>query len=390
MFCNHCGGEISEGDRYCTHCGQQVSTANVKSEQLDPTELVVAKLQKRKVWWMPIAATFVAVLAIGGMNLYEKKVNSSVATYLQKGEALALEGKFQEAIPVFEQGLSLRPKHETIKADLSWAKQGQKIVDQLSKANEQLKQKQYGKAQALIEAATKDAGVFHAPLGDVIHKKVTHQKNALTIAQVKHEMANKKTIEEVAPLLLKLEPIESPEAKEAASEVQTKLVEITLAQAHDYLKNKQFSSALSTVDQALSYVAENSKLLAYKKDIAKQQVEFEQQQQTRIEQAMLAAAKEDEKNRTNAVEVLTTNGSLSEWGGFTVKGEVRNIATRNISMIEVYYSVYDISGQEMDQGSTFVYPYYLEPGETGMFESTVYGNEDGKSFKITNITWYLE
>ncbi|ARU60110.1 hypothetical protein CBW65_02835 [Tumebacillus avium] len=339
---------------------------------------------------MPVTATLVAVLAVGGTFIYEKKVDASVTAYLKQGEALAMEGKFHEAIPVFEKGLSLRSEHRTLHADLEWAKQGQKIVDQLEAANEQLKQKQYGKAQSLIEQATKDAGALHAPLGEVIQKRVTHQKNTVTIAQVKHEMANKKTIEEVAPLLSKLQSIDDPSAKEATVEVQTKLVEVALAKASDYLKDKQFSSALSTVDQALSYDATNSKLLAYKKDVTKQQEEFEQQQQSRLEQAMLAAAKEDEKNRTNAVEVLSSNGSLSEWGGYSITGEVKNIATRMISMVEVFYSVYDASGQEIDQGSTYVYPFYLEPGEIGIFDSTVYGNEDGKSFKITNVTWYIE
>jgi lipopolysaccharide export system protein LptA len=46
-----------------------------------------------------------------------------------------------------------------------------------------------------------------------------------------------------------------------------------------------------------------------------------------MKQAMIAQAKEDQKNRSQAVEVESINGQLDAYGDFVVTGQVKNVAT---------------------------------------------------------------
>jgi hypothetical protein len=49
-----------------------------------------------------------------------------------------------------------------------------------------------------------------------------------------------------------------------------------------------------------------------------------------------------------------------------------------------------MNGNYIDEGSTTVYPYYLNPGDSGTFEDIFYGVNQDVNVEITNITWYLD
>lgn len=108
-----------------------------------------------------------------------------------------------------------------------------------------------------------------------------------------------------------------------------------------------------------------------------------------MEAAMEAAAAEEMKNRTQAVELVSVNSGIDMNGDFTVTGEVRNVATRPIASIRLYYDILDSAGQTVSTGSTYVYPILLDVGSTGNFEDTQYNTGDMASVHITRVEWNL-
>ena len=127
-----------------------------------------------------------------------------------------------------------------------------------------------------------------------------------------------------------------------------------------------------------------------KEKVKNEQVAFEKAEQERIEQAMKAAAQEDLKNRTAAVEVTALNANVDEYGDLYINGEIKNVATKGIYSITIYYTITDAEGNYLDDGFTTVYPYYVKPGDTGTFEDIYYGVNENAKVAIDNITWYLD
>lgn len=125
----------------------------------------------------------------------------------------------------------------------------------------------------------------------------------------------------------KLSGFQSPEAEAVTRDIQNQIAEIAYGQANDLLAKKQFSSALSIVEQALQYNPEDNKLISFKNTIEQQKQSFEQAERQRIEQAMAFEAKETVKDRTRSVEVIQIRHWVSNAGDFHLAGEVRNIGS---------------------------------------------------------------
>lgn len=106
-----------------------------------------------------------------------------------------------------------------------------------------------------------------------------------------------------------------------------------------------------------------------------------------MEQAVEAATLEDIKNRTQAVQVSNLTYGMDSTGDFEIKCDVQNVASRPISSITIYYEILDHAGNSVLQNSTYVYPYYLNAGETGNFDATQYFDPTMESAKITRMEW---
>jgi hypothetical protein len=144
------------------------------------------------------------------------------------------------------------------------------------------------------------------------------------------------------------------------------------------------------VNKGLEYSTDNETLLAFKEKIQQEQAAFEQAETERMERAMEAAAKEDLQNRTAAVDVTFFEAEVDEFGDLYLYGEVTNVATKDISQITIYYSVYDLEGEYLYDSWTSVYPYSIRPGEQGSFDDVVFYLYEDVNVEIDNITWYLE
>jgi tetratricopeptide (TPR) repeat protein len=345
---------------------------------------------KNKVWLLPVTTSILVIGSLAGYYLYDAYTARKVEEWRNDAETLALEGNYGDSRLLLEQALDKRPNHKTLQKDLDWVKQGEYIRQQIQDAEEQLKQQQFQKAISIIEKAElitqHSSGLFYEKLG----KQLSAQKMLITVAQIKNEIPYKKTIEELGLLLGKLSGFQSPEAEAATGEIGNQIGEIAYGQANDLLAKKQFSSALAIVEQALQYNPEDNKLLSFKNTIEQQKQSFEQAERQRIEQAMAFEAKETAKDRTRSVEVVNIRQWVSNSGDFHLSGEVRNIGSHPIKMIQIHYDVYDSNGQKLVSGQTYAYPNYLGSGETGRFENTHFGLWKGNRLEITKLTWFLD
>lgn len=345
---------------------------------------------KNKAWLFPVITSFLVIGSLGGYYLYESYTDRQVENLRDDAETLALQGKFGESKTLLEQALNKRPNHKTLQKDLDWVKQGEYIQQQIQDAQDQSKQQQFQKAIAIIEKAESitrtNPGLFYEKLG----KQLAAEKTAVTVAQIKSEIKDKKTIEELGLLLGKLNGFQTPEAAAAADEICTQIGEIAYGDANDLLTKKQFTSALSIIEQALQYNPEDEKLLSFKNTIEQQKQSFEQAERQRIEQAMAYEAKETAKDRTRSVEVVNVRNWVTNAGDFHLAGDVRNIGSRPIKMVQIHYDVYGSNGQKLASGQTYVYPNYLGRGETGRFENSHIGLWNGSRVEITKVTWFLD
>ncbi|OIQ08662.1 hypothetical protein MOOR_18160 [Moorella thermoacetica] len=405
MFCQYCGKKIEEGSRFCSGCGHELRSINNEDtvvlarpspdqvKQEEGSEHTTAQQQVpakgKSIWLLPLATAVLVAVVLGGYYAYEQYINRLVEQDRVQAENLALQGDLDKAEKLISNALNKRLRHKTLQADLAYVREGQEVQSELNEAWEHTKQQQFNQALSLIEQAEKKVsgkeGDFYKYLSQLINDK----KAAVNIMQVKQEMNNKNSIEELAALLTKISSFKVKEAQEVAKVIKTKICQLIYTKANELLKKKDFAGALALVQQGLGYDSENQQLLSFQKTIEQQKAAFEQNEQMILEQAQLAAARENAINHTQAVEVLQCDGSVTAQGDFRVWGTVRNVATRPIYMVEIYYTVYDAAGNALTTDSTYVYPNYLNPRDQGSFDNTSYGLWQGNRVKINRITWYL-
>ena len=76
-------------------------------------------------------------------------------------------------------------------------------------------------------------------------------------------------MDQLASKVTALSSLKSEESDEVNQLILNKIVTLTLKDAEKLLNEKQFSDAIDSVDQGLSYASKNSKLLSFKDRITK-------------------------------------------------------------------------------------------------------------------------
>ncbi|WP_338833967.1 hypothetical protein MHLNE_03430 [Moorella humiferrea] len=398
MFCQYCGNKIKDGAIFCDRCGHKLALS--KDEQLNSqvkqeeslesttTELKIPAKSK-SIWLLPLVTAVVVAFVLSGYYIYEKNISRLVEQKRMQAEDLALNGELDKAEKLISDALKRRPLHKTLQADLAYVREGKDIQSKLKEAWENAKKQQFNQALSLIEQTEKKVYGKEGDFYKYLSQQINDKKSAVNIMQVKQEMNNKNSIEELAALLTKISSFKVKEAQDVAEVIKSKICQLIYAKANELLKKKDFNGALALVKQGLDYDSENKQLLSFQQTIEQQKAAFEQKEQMVLEQALLAAAREEAINRTQAVEVVQCNGSVTDQGDFRVWGTVRNVATRPIYMVEIYYTIFDSNGNALTTDSTYVYPNYLNPQDQGNFDSTIYGLWQGNQVKINKITWYL-
>jgi tetratricopeptide (TPR) repeat protein len=427
MFCPKCGYKLSNEALFCEKCGtklnkntdredlnastiqvhsiRQALKKNIERDQVNALNVtgVYTKFNKidnyktcSKVPFyknINIAMPLLSAVLTAGLTFayyfHEVSVTKNVEKSRITAENMALQGNISAAYTIIDTSLKLRPNNETLKADKKFLQDGEVVTSHMNVTDNYIKEKNFNEAlNELDEAANSisdKAGAFYT----MLNKNIENKRIALTVLQIKSEMNNKSSIEDLAELLNKISNYNVKEASETASELRKRISTVAYNTANEYLKKNDFTSALQTINKGITYNPNDKKLINFKQVIISEKNSFEAAEQTRIQDALASAAMEDKNNKTNAVEVTSTSTGINKYGDFVIKGTVKNIATRPISSVQIYYTIYDANNNELSSDSTYVYPNYLAVNGTGEFDNTEYGAAKGHHIKITNITWIL-
>ncbi|QBD84503.1 hypothetical protein EQG73_04130 [Clostridium tetani] len=371
----------------------QISNEN---NQISPKDIIDTDAErnnffsKNKLYFtVPIASAFIGFFIIGCTYIYENNLNKRILSSQSQSEALALSGDLDNALKIVEKLVVKRPNYTSLQMNLEFLVKGRDFQKLLSKIENLKRQGKHNEALNGLSSLEKELENSTGPFWSTLKKQQISLKNSILIAQIKNNMTNKNTIDQLIPYYIKISQIESEESQALLEKVKEEISNIAYTNADNYLKRKHFDEAVKELDKALQYDKDNEKLLSFKNIIQRKKEQFEIDEQKRIEQA-INSAKEEEENKTDSVKSLSINGSFNEKGEFIVKGEIENIGTKSIYSVEVFYSILDSKGTVLKSNSIYVYPNYLKLKDRGTFEFIHNDLKNASTVKIDKFTWLLE
>ncbi|AAO35449.1 hypothetical protein K144313037_06650 [Clostridium tetani] len=372
----------------------QISNEN---NQISPKDIIDRDAEennffsKNKLYFtVPIASAFIGFFIIGCTYIYENNLNKRILSWQSQSEALALSGDLDNALKIVEKLVVKRPNYTSLQMNLEFLVKGRDFQKLLSKIENLKKQGKHNEALKELSSLEKELENSTGPFWSTLKKQQISLKNSILIAQIKNNMTNKNTIDQLIPYYIKISQIESEESQALLEKVKEEISNIAYVNADNYLKRKHFDEAVKELDKALQYDKDNEKLLSFKNIIQRKKEQFEIDEQKRIEQAINSAKEEETKNKTDSVKSLSINGSFNEKGEFIVKGEIENIGTKPIYSVEVFYSILDSKGTVLKSNSIYVYPNYLKLKDRGTFEFIHNDLKNASTVKIDKFTWLLE
>lgn len=381
-------------DEVSNHQQVIATEQSINEDTLTRAAVKEDKKQKPKgrflAWFIPIFVLLAVGVGVTGFYFHEVSKNDLVLALKTEAEAKAFDRNYEEAITLIQEAIALRPQYSVLTEMLNEVHAVIDFSDDLNQLNELLDTQQYQAAQAELLALNGTLAEQTGPLFHSFAPELEAIDMTITVGMIKEELDDLHTITQLHDKLQMIESLPAAEGEEVKKQILTKIVKLTMDDAIIKLDDKQFYEALMIVEHGLEYVPNDDKLLSLKERIEQEKFAFEQAEQERIEQALEAAAREDLKNRTEAVEVTFFEYSINDFGDLYIYGDVKNVATRPISSITIYYSVYDVNGFYIDSGTAYVYPYLLAPGGEGMFDDVFYFVYEDVTVEIDNITWYVE
>jgi tetratricopeptide (TPR) repeat protein len=377
MPCPHCGSETVEGSRFCPSCGNRISRGG-------------GPHKKHGWWWLlPVCILLLIGIGLGGYFYYQQALTKGAVDSFKTGEALALKGKYNEAISAFNNALEKRPHFPNATFDKKVVSIGLDIKSDLVTAKQQQKDKKYDQALTTIERASQKLRGYKGKIVDQIKKSISDAKISATVGKLRQEMEGKTSIDDLAPILSKAEDLNIPEGKEIANQIRKQIVEIAYSDANKLLNEKQFTKAMDRVNAGLKYDAANEKLLSLKTAIQNAKDAYEKEEEQRIHDAMEQSATELEHNKNDAVKLVDIKATLDDYGNVEVTGRVKSTATVPITTVSVTYTLYDESGNIYDTTEVIVMPDTLNPGDEGTFDYTHFNVNEKLTVKATHFKWYL-
>ncbi|MFC0561030.1 FxLYD domain-containing protein [Halalkalibacter alkalisediminis] len=440
MFCHKCGGPLLEKARFCSNCGERVSSTGEHVEQtlvtkevpsgsvlhpseesgidqeLCPTipqnqstvesemaatfdEFVPPKdinlvSRSRILKKLPILLPIVSMLLVGGgvsaAYFNEINKNEEVLSLQQSAETAALNGEYAKAEKTLQLALNMRPTYAVLQHDIEAVNRASSYMAELESISDKIKEQNFTEAEESLFLLKETIESEGDPLFDSIAELTSAKEVTVTVGKTKQELSELSTVRQLVDKLNIIATLHSEEAIAIKEQIITKIVQISSALAEQQLQKKQFTDAIATVNQGLEYATDNKTLLTFKEKIEQERAAFEKAEQTRIENAIEAAAREDLQNQTAAVEVTSFDYEVDEYGDLYIYGDITNVATKDISAVTIEYKVYDLEGALLFDRSMTVYPYYVNRGEQGSFEDVVFYLFEDVDVEIENITWYVE
>jgi tetratricopeptide (TPR) repeat protein len=382
MQCDYCGEkEIEKFSNYCPHCGKKLF--------MNDRERKLYRLSKRSLYILP-AVSFVLVSSLlFAVYEHEAAKNEEVVTLQKKAEQLALAGEYSKALQYAEKGIQLRNGYDVLKQEKELIMLIQEYNQDLEQIKEHIQKSNYDQASTEIDLLTRIISEHSSPLYSRLQSELSKADMNVTVGEIKEQINELNSIDQLAEKLKEVTVLDAAEADIVKEQIKSKMVMIGSSNAEEDLTQKQFNSAIVTVDKALQYDGDNEKLLSLKDKILSEKTAFEQAEQKRIERAV-TAAKEEKRLKDEAVKVLETKVTVDEFGDAKTSGKIKNTSKSAIHSITVQFTVSDKDGKEIERGKTNVYPNELKPGKDAAFEHITYGVNDDVVFTIENIMLYQD
>ncbi|WP_427179829.1 hypothetical protein [Paenibacillus sp. TC-CSREp1] len=366
-----------------------------EQEGLSPRNSAAAgEVSKRKnspfLWIIPLLlAAFMGALLTYYYN-QESAVNAQVKTLHHEAEQAALNGKYAEAIKLLDKALGYRPNVEALVQDRQITAKAYNLLNQLDEAADLLKTGKLSEADKIIQTAAKTLNERQEPVFDKARAALNNRKVTLAVLKVKKEIDQLTTVEGLAGKLKTISGLSGKEAEAVRKQIIDKLAGISYKQAEQQVKKRDFTAALQTVDNGLSYAPDDQKLAKYRDEVLREKKAFEKAEEERIRLAEQQAAEEELRNRTGAVYVTDLSAELDEYGDLYISGSIVNQGTRPISSVALIVNINASNGDYIGETDAYVYPTILDVGEEGYFETYYYGVYEATNVTVTNASWYVE
>lgn len=412
MYCHVCGTKSSPGDSTCRKCRTKLKDSGSTEEQIWAETAVglesgagkaVNQLSRQHQsapkqsnqgrafsWIIPLLLAAVMGALLTYYYKQEMGINSEVKSLHQQAEQAALEGKYKEALQLLDTALAKRSNYNALVLDRQITAKAFNLMNQLNEASTSLKTGKLSAGDKTIQAVNKVLNEREEPVFSKVRATLNNRKVTLAVLKVKKEIDSLTTVEALAEKLDTVSNLKGKEAEAVEKQIVDKLAGISYKQAEQQVKKKDFTAALQTVDQGLSYAPENEKLTAYRERVLSEKKAFEKAEAERIQLAEQQAAEEDLKNRTAAVSLVSVDAALDMYGDLYISGSMVNNATRPISSVTIMVDIYGTDGSYLGQTYVDVYPSWLDVGEEGFFETYYYGVYQEAEVSVVNATWYLE
>lgn len=380
MYCNKCGAQQPQGAAYCFSCGTRLSSSasgtpvidlsKKKSESAEkPTEQIPAVLPSvflsegnssanadhyrypeskpsffsRNGSWF--ALVFLVLLIVGGVyawNQYSSHIGEQAAKFRADAQAFAINGDYSAARDSLRQASALRRDEASIDTDLDDVETAERIQNELQQVGAKLESKDLNEAEQLLEKIGTELGERSSALLDREKAAFLRQKDLLTVLRTGQEAQSLDNVTALAPLLDKMEQIDTTEAEEVRAVIVEQIVEVSSKQANSLLQNQSFASATQAVEQGLNYAPADSGLLALSGLIESEKAEAENRK--KAEEAQAAEAKRlAEAEETRRVE----QAAAQEQAEYTVQTFYDHVS------MQYYSDAYDLLGSSWQKGTGY-------------------------------------
>lgn len=402
MYCHICGTKNSPENDKCQKCGTPLKQSSSTEEQiwsnrtgLEPRNAsAVGTGNKHKsspfLWVIPLLLAAI----MGGLLTYyynqENRINAHVKKLHLEAEQAALAGKYAEALELLDKALVQRPNVGAFAQDRQITAKAYNLLHQMDEAAKLLKTGRLSEADKIIQTAAKTLNEQQEPVFEKARAALNNRKVTLAVLKVKKEIDQLTTVQALADKLKAIAGLSGKEAETVKQQIMDKLAGISYKQAEQMVKKRDFTAALQTVDNGLSYVPDDQKLAKFRDEVLREKKAFEEAEKERIRLAEQQAAEEDLRNQTSSVFITDLSAELDDYGDLHIRGSIVNQGTRPISSVSLIINVNSSTGDYIGETDAYVYPDIMDVGEEGYFETSYYGVYEAAEVTVTNAAWYVE
>ncbi len=382
-YCPYCGTPVKDEELFCIHCGKEL-----------PKDIGERNQNKKrwfnKWWFLPIGSILLLLIVFIGLHFFQMSEEEKAIQAYEKGVELALNKDFSQAKQSFKEALDNRKNFKAATHNYQFMDIAISIDEMLNSAEVLMKEQSFQPGLTLIEDAENLLNNYDGELVDLLLHSIVELRNDIQTKELHYKLEQKPSIEELKILLWQAESIQTNEAKGLTNDIRNRIVDYTYSTANEFLQQNQYSDAIAIVNDGLRYATNNEKLESLKRTIEKEKVAFETEQEQRIQQAMDAAEQEQERNENDAIEIISIQSKLDEYGDLIVSGAIKSVATVPIYSISIEYNLLDENEDPVDTNTVFTYPDMLYPNEEGKFEFTHYGMKEELHAEIVKVQWFLD